>query len=44
MHPVILRQLAAEHIKEMHAKADDQRRARRARRHAPGSTPLVVTS
>ena len=26
MHPVILRHLAAEHIKEMHAKADDQRR------------------
>jgi hypothetical protein len=35
MHPVILRQLAADHIKEMHAKADDQRRARRARRRAP---------
>jgi hypothetical protein len=48
MHPVILRQLAADHIKEMHAKADDQRQARQARGGAPsmgsGSTPLVITS
>jgi hypothetical protein len=34
MHPVILRQLAADHIKKMHAQADDQRQARRARRSA----------
>ncbi len=24
MHPVIIRQLAADHIKEMHAKAEDR--------------------
>jgi hypothetical protein len=35
MHPVILRQLAADHIKQMHEQADDQRQARRARRRAP---------
>ena len=35
MHPVILRQLAADHIKQLHAQADDQRQARRARRRAP---------
>jgi len=35
MHPVILRQLAADHIKQMHAKADDQRQTRRARRRVP---------
>ena len=37
MHPVLIRQLAAGHSKEMHAKAEDQhraRQARRARRHA----------
>ncbi|MGH3163516.1 MAG: hypothetical protein ACRDPF_11875 [Streptosporangiaceae bacterium] len=39
-----MRKLVADHIKEMHAQADDQRRARRARRGAPGSTPLVITS
>ena len=42
MHPVIMRQLAADHIREIHAKAEDERRARqarRARRRAP-STPL----
>ena len=32
MHPVIMRQLAADHIKEMHAKAADARLARQARR------------
>jgi hypothetical protein len=37
MHPVILRQLAADHIKQMHAQADDQRQARRARRRAPST-------
>ena len=38
MHPVIMRQLAADHIREMHAKAEDEclaREARRARRRAP---------
>jgi hypothetical protein len=35
MHPAILRQLAADHIKKMHVQADDQRQARRARRRAP---------
>ena len=35
MHPAILRQLAADHIKKMHAQADDQRQARRARHRAP---------
>jgi hypothetical protein len=35
MHPVIMRQLAADHIREMHAKAEDERRARQARRRAP---------
>jgi hypothetical protein len=37
MHPVILRQLVADHIKQMHAKADDQRQARRARRRVPSA-------
>ena len=44
MHPVIMRHLAADHIAELHAKADDERltrqarltrRARRAGRRAP---------
>ena len=38
MHPVIVRQLAADHIREIHAKAEDERlvrQARRARRRAP---------
>jgi hypothetical protein len=30
MHPDITRQVAADHIREMHAKADDERLARRA--------------
>jgi hypothetical protein len=30
MHPDITRQLAADHIREMHAKAEGERRARRA--------------
>jgi hypothetical protein len=29
MHPVIIRQLAADHIREIHAKAEDERRGRR---------------
>ena len=32
MHPVIVQQLAAEHVKEMIADTDDARRARQARR------------
>ena len=32
MHPVIMRQLAADHISETHARAEDERRAREARR------------
>ena len=42
MHPDIMRQLTAGHIGEMHAKAEDQRRARRARRarrRAPSPPP-----
>ena len=38
MHPVIMRQLAADHIREMHTKAQYERLARqahRARRRAP---------
>jgi hypothetical protein len=38
VHPVIMRQLAADHIAELHAKADDERLtrpARRAGRRAP---------
>lgn len=39
-HPVIMRQLAADHIREMHAKAEHERlahQARRARRRAPST-------
>ena len=32
MHPAIMRQLAADHIREIHAEAEDERRARQARR------------
>ena len=32
MHPVIIQQLAADHIRELHATAAEERRARRARR------------
>jgi hypothetical protein len=42
MHPVIMRQFAAEHIREKHAKAEDERRARqgrRARRRALSTRP-----
>ena len=47
MHPVIMRQLAADHIKEMHAKAEDEgqaRRARRARRRAASTRPRLPAS
>ena len=44
MHPVIMRQLAADHIREIHAKAEDERlarHARRARRRAPPTRPRL---
>ena len=44
MHPVIMRQLAADHIREIHAKAEDERlarQARRARRRAPSTRPRL---
>jgi hypothetical protein len=44
MHPVIMRQLAADHIREMHAKAEDERQARRARRRAPSARPGLRAS
>ena len=42
MHPVIIQQLAAYHIRERHAKAEDERVARQARRarcRAPSTRP-----
>ena len=42
MHPVIMRQLAADRIGELHAKAENERlarQARRARRRAPSTRP-----
>jgi hypothetical protein len=45
MHPVIMRQLAADHIREIHAKAEDERlgrHARRARRRSPPVREKVV--
>ncbi len=47
MHPVIIRQLAADHIRELHAKAEDERlarQARRARRRAPSTRPRIPAS
>ena len=44
MHPVIMRQLAADHIKEMHAKAEDERLARQARRRVPSMRPRLPAS
>ena len=41
MHPVIMRQLAADHIKEIHAQAEE---ARRARRGAPSPGPRPPAS
>jgi hypothetical protein len=38
MHPVIMRQLAADHIAEMHAKAEDERLAHAAPVHRRGRT------
>ena len=40
MHPAIMQQLADDHIREMHAKAEDERQARQARqarRRAPST-------
>ena len=47
MHPAIMRQLAANHIREIHAKAEDERlarQARRARRRAPSTRPRPPAS
>ncbi len=47
MHPVIMRQLAAVHIREKLAKAVDERlarQARRARRRAPSTPPGLPAS
>ena len=47
MHPVIMRHLAAEHIREKHAKAENERlarQARRARRRAPSTRPRHAAS
>ena len=47
MHPAIVRQLAADHIREIHAKAEDERlarQARRARRRAPSTRPGLPAS
>jgi len=47
MHPVIMRQLAADRIGEMHAKAEDERmarEARRARRRAASKSPGLPVS
>ena len=47
MHPAIMRQLAADHIREMHAQAEDERqarRARRARRRVPSMRPRLPAS
>ncbi len=40
MHPAVLRELAAEHVRTMTAIADDSRLARRARRAAQPRTPV----
>ncbi|MGH3154547.1 MAG: hypothetical protein ACRDOB_28015 [Streptosporangiaceae bacterium] len=47
MHPVIMKQLAADRIREIHRQADDERRARQApqaRRHAPSTRPRLPGS
>ena len=47
MHPVIMRQLAADRIRELHAKAENERlarQARRARRRAPSTRPRLPAS
>ena len=47
MHPVIMRQLAADHIREVHAKTENERlarQARRARRRTPSTRPGLPAS
>ena len=47
MHPVVMRQFVAEHMKEMYAKAEDGRLARqagRARCHTPLARPWPTAS
>ena len=47
MHPAITGQLAADHISEIHMKAEDKRlahQARRARRRAPSTWPGPAAS
>ena len=47
MHPAITGQLAADHIREIHMKAEDRRlahQARRARRRAPSTRPGPAAS
>ena len=47
MHPVIMRQFAADHIREIHAEAENERlarQARRARRRAPSTRPRLPAS
>ena len=47
MHPVIIQQLAADRIRELHAKAEEERlarQARRARRRAPSTRPGLPAS
>ena len=39
MHPIITRQLAADHIRELITEAQDARRSRQARRIQPGAQP-----
>lgn len=43
MHPLILQQLAADHIDEMITKADGRRHARQARRAPPARIPRQRT-
>jgi hypothetical protein len=50
MHPVIIEQVAADHIRDIHTEAAAERRARqarqarRARRHAPSARPELPAS
>ncbi|MGH3178643.1 MAG: hypothetical protein ACRDPF_32810 [Streptosporangiaceae bacterium] len=41
MHPVIMRELAADRIREMHAKAEDNRQGRRAGLAEQGAAVFV---
>jgi hypothetical protein len=44
MHPGIMRQLVADHMKEIYAKAEDGRLARQARRCTPFARPRPTAS